>query len=80
MVELVTRVWAVRARMVDGAICDLLLFFNKEDAEKQALYVQGACGLLGYDRIDVVPRRVIGKEPLERRNKLREGASNAEKH
>ena len=60
-------VYAVRVRMVDGAIADLLQFINEPDAEVHADYIRQQCRLLGYDKVWVVRRRVIGKEPLERR-------------
>ena len=63
-----TTVFAARATMVDGSQVDLLLFDTREAAEEHLQYVQTHCNLLGYDRIVVVERRVIGKdEPVERR-------------
>ena len=61
-------IFVVRAVMVDGSIADLLQFIDESDANWHAAYVRRACGLLGYDTISVVPRRVIGStESLERR-------------
>ena len=62
-------IYAVRARMVDGSISDLLQFLHEADAEAHARIIRHECRLLGYDRIWVVRRRVIGKEPLERRRR-----------
>lgn len=67
MTSVCTEVYAVRAVMVDGAAVDLLLFFEHTDAEKHAEYIRGKCGLLGFDSIHVVARRVIGQEAVERR-------------
>lgn len=65
MARLVENIYAVRARMVDGATVDLLLFADRERAEE---YVQGFSWPLGFDYLEVVDRRVIGEiASLERR-------------
>ena len=71
MVDISTRIWAVRAAMVDGAAVDLLLFFNQVHAEEYAEYVR-SCGSLGWSKVAVVERQVIGKnEPTFRPKKDR---------
>lgn len=62
-------VYAVRVLMVDGVTTDLLQFLVEADALQHADYVRHSCQLLGYDKVWVVPRRVIGREPLERRER-----------
>lgn len=70
MIDICTEVYAVRAVMVDGSTQDLLLFADRVDAERQRDYISHACPLLGYDNINVIKRRVIGrKESIERRYK-----------
>jgi hypothetical protein len=46
--------------MVDGAQIDLLLFADERDATRYALELE-AKHLLGFDKIAVVSRRIIGK-------------------
>ena len=63
---------AVRATMVDGASVDLLQFLDAADARDYAYYVTHECRLLGYDHVEIVERRVIGKaEPVERRTRVK---------
>jgi hypothetical protein len=60
------RVWAARAKMVDGSIHDLLLFGDAADAEA---YIKTLAHCTGFDKLFVVPRRIIGD--VERRAKKR---------
>lgn len=62
----VEHVFAVRATTVDGAVIDLLLFADDQQAEA---YVRSTLVPLplGFDHVRVVPRRVIG-DVMERRN------------
>jgi hypothetical protein len=67
-------IFAVRARMLDGGHVDLLLFMDAMDAEAHCTYIRDHARLLGYDLLEVVRRRVIGKdEQPERRNLTRRG-------
>lgn len=59
MGDLTETIYSVRAKMVDGAVLDLLLFARAIDANQHARYLQ-KLGILGIDRVFVVPRRVIG--------------------
>ncbi len=56
--QLTSTVYAVTAMTVSGASVDLLLFANEADA---ANYARGLSPLpLGFDRVAVVERQVIG--------------------
>jgi hypothetical protein len=61
--------FAVRAQMLDGGHVDLLLFLDAADAEAHCTYIREHARLLGYDLLEVVRRRAIGKgeEPERRR-------------
>lgn len=67
---LTEKVYAVRAKMVDGATVDLLLFADYAEAVNFTLNLRSQ-KLLGFDEVIVVPRRVIG-EIVERRIAPRE--------
>lgn len=53
-------VHAVRAVMVDGGSVDLLLFFSRRDAEQHVEYIEKNCKLLGYDRLEIAERKIVG--------------------
>jgi len=55
---LVENIYAVRATMADGSSVDLLLFADHSQAEKYRAQFRPLP--LGFDSLDVVPRRVIG--------------------
>ena len=55
---LVENIYAVRAIMADGSSIDLLLFADADKAEKYRAQFRPLP--LGFDSLDVVPRRVIG--------------------
>jgi hypothetical protein len=58
---LATPAYAVRAVMFDGASIDLLLFHRQQDAEDYAALLSQDCRALGYDRLTIVERLIIGK-------------------
>ena len=59
MNPLTEQVFAVRAQMVDGACVDLLLFADEERAVDYVEAFRGSMPL-GFDFVEVVPRRIIG--------------------
>lgn len=59
MSTFVEHIFAVRAQMVDGATIDLLLFADAERAREYAQELDKHLPL-GFDKLTVVERRVIG--------------------
>lgn len=57
---MIQTVYVTRVFLIDGGVVDLMLFANRAEADRHAAYLRKAAPDLGYDRIEVMPRLVVG--------------------